>query len=84
MSPASPPHGWSDALKAQTRDVIEGADLFMARDGRLHLKHVTSGFGTISAENLHRGVLKVVERRTGAQATFASTDELIAAGWVID
>lgn len=84
MSPASRNRGWSDALKTRTRDVIEGAGVFAVRHGRLHLKHVTSGFGTISDEDLHRGVLKVVERSTGIEATFADADELIAVGWAID
>ncbi len=75
---------WSDDLKAQTRDVIEGRDILASRDGQLHLKHVTSGFGTIAEDDLWRGVLRVVDRQTGAETTFASADELIAAGWVID
>lgn len=75
---------WSDDLKAQTRDVIEGREIFAVRDGQFHLKHVTASFGTIAENNLARGVLRLVEGRSGAETTFASADELIAAGWVID
>lgn len=76
--------GWSKELKAQTRDLIEGHDIFVSRDGRLHLKHANSTRGTILEEDLARGVLRVVEDGTGTVTTFASTDELVAAGWVID
>lgn len=74
---------WSDDLKAQTRDAIEGG-MFVTRDGRLYLKHVTSGFGIMTEDDLLSGVLRVVNVRTGAETTFASADELIAAGWALD
>ena len=75
---------WSDDLKAQTRDVIEGRDILASRDGQLHLKHLASGFGTIAEDDLRSGVLRVVDRQTGAETSFASADELIAAGWTLD
>lgn len=75
---------WSDVLKTQTRDVIEGRDILATSGGQLCLKHATSGFGTISEDDLWRGVLKVIDRRTKAETIFASADELIAAGWAID
>jgi hypothetical protein len=75
---------WSDSLKAQTRDVIEGHGLFAMRDGRLYLKHAVSGFGTMVADDLQRGVLRVVDMRTKQEMTFATVDELIVAGWAID
>jgi hypothetical protein len=68
----------------QRRDMIANHDTISARNGQLCLKHVNSAFGTIAEDDLLRGVIKVVDRRTGAQATFADADELIAAGWVID
>lgn len=77
-------NGWSDDLKAQTRDVVEGRDIFGTRDGQFHLKHATSAFGAIAEDDLARGVLKVVERRTGAETTFDNAEALIAAGWVVD
>lgn len=75
---------WSDVLKSRTRDVIEGGGMFATRDGRLHLKHIVSGFGVMAEEDLLRGVLRVVNVRTGAETTFANADELIAAGWALD
>ena len=84
MSTVPITNDWSDDLKAQTRDVIEGRGMFVSRDGRLHLKHVTSAFGTVAEDDLVRGVLRLVDRQTGAETTFANADALIAAGWVID
>lgn len=75
--------GWSDELRARTRDAIEGG-MFVARDGRLCLKHIASGFGVMTEDDLLSGVLRVVNVRTGAETTFANADELIAAGWALD
>ena len=84
MNTSSPAREWSDELKEQTRDAVEGRDIFAPRDGQLCLKHITSGFGTIAEEHLPGSPLTVVDRRTGAETTYANTDELIAAGWAID
>ena len=84
MNPSSPADDWSDELKEQTRDAIEGRGPFASLDGRLCLKHITSGFGTIAQEHLGGGPLRVVDRRTGAETCYANVDELIAAGWAID
>lgn len=64
--------------------MLEGRGMFVPRDGQLHLKHASSAFGIIAGNDLACGVLKIVDRRTGTETTFASADELIAAGWVID
>lgn len=82
--PPATTNSWSDGLKARTRDAIEGRDILRTRNGHLHLKHVTSAFGTIAEGNLTRGVLRVVEMQTGAETHFANAEELIAAGWVVD
>ena len=84
MNTSSPANDWSDDLKEQTRDALEGRGTFVSHDGQLCLKHITSGFGTIAQEHLWGGVLKVVDRRTGAETCYANADELIATGWVID
>lgn len=84
MTPPSPADDWSDELKERTRDAVEGRGSFTSLDGRLCLKHITSGFSTVAQEHLWGGVLKVVDRRTGAEACYANADELIAAGWAVD
>ena len=76
--------GRSDDLKTRTRDVVEGRDIFGTRDGQLHFKHATYAFDTVAEDDFARGVLKRVERRTGAETTFDNADALTAAGWVID
>ncbi len=54
-------------------------------DGSLGLKHIHGGFGIITMQDLAWAVFKVVDQNTKADiATFASIDELIAAGWVVD
>ncbi len=84
MTAAPSSNEWSDDLKAQTRDAIEGRGIFAMRNGRLCLKHAVSGFGAIATDDLQRGVLRVVDMRTKQATTFASADALIAAGWAID
>ena len=84
MTTSSPANDWSDELKERTWDAVEGRDIFAPRDGQLCLKHITSGFGTIAQEHLWGGVLKVVDRQTGAETSYANADELIAAGWAVD
>jgi len=68
----------------QTREMIAYHDTIAARNGQLCLKHITSGFGTIAEDDLLGGVIKVIDRQTGAETIFADADAMIAAGWVID
>ena len=84
MTASTSSNDWSDDLKVQTGDAIEGRGIFAMRNGRHCLKHAVSGFGAIAADDLQRGVLRVVDMRTKQETTFASAVELIAAGWAID
>lgn len=84
MTASSSSNDWSDDLKVQTGDAIEGRGIFAMRNGRFCLKHIVSGFGAIAADDLQRGLLRVVDMRTKQATTFASVAELIAAGWAID
>lgn len=83
---ASPePYTWSKEHKAQTREVIESGGPIGTPDGSLGLKHIHGGFGIITMLDLAWAVFKIVDRNTKADiATFASVDELIAAGWAVD
>jgi len=58
MTASTSSNEWSDDLKAQTGDAIEGRGIFAMRNGRLCLKHIVSGFGAIAADDLQRGVLR--------------------------
>ncbi len=76
---------WSNELKAQTCELIDSGGPIGSPDGSLGLKHVDGGFGIITMLDLAWAVLRIVDRRTKAEiATFASIDDLIAAGWAID
>jgi len=84
MTASTSSNEWSDDLKAQTGEAIEGSGIFAMRNGRLCLKHAVSGFGAIDADDLQHGVLRVVDMQTKQATTFVSVDALIAAGWAID
>ncbi len=84
MTASTSSNEWSNDLKAQTADAIEGRGFFAMRNGRLCLKHIVSGFAAIAADDLQRGVFRVVDMRTKQETTLASAEELIAAGWAID
>ena len=84
MTVSASSNDWSDDLKAQTQDEIEGRGAFAMRNGQPCFKHAVSGFSATAADDLQRGVLRIVDMRTKQGATFASASELIAAGWVLD
>lgn len=84
MTASASSNEWSDDLKAQTQDAIEGRSAFAMRNGQLCFKHAVAGFGAITADDLQHGVLRIVDMRSNQEATIASVNELIAAGWVLD
>jgi len=84
MTASAPSNDWSDDLKTQTQDAIKGRGAFAMRNGQLCFKHAVSGFDAIVADDLQCGVLRIVDIRTKQEVTFASVNELIAAGWVLD
>ena len=75
---------WSRDLEVQTREALEGRTILTARRGEICLKHICSGYGIITDEDYHLGVLGVIDRQTGIHAVFLSADALVAAGWVLD
>ena len=85
MTPVPKVHSWSEASVNETRDIIDSRGPIGTPDGSLPLKHITSGFGIITEDNLVNGVFRIVDQKTKAEiAIFASVDDLIAAGWAID
>lgn len=83
MSRSNPVSDWSDTLKAETRKALD--EMWpLTSDGDLCLKHISSHFGIIRFHDLMRGAFLVVDRRSGAETSFASADDLIQAGWVVD
>lgn len=79
----SAPPEWSYSLKAATRSAIEAGGV-LSPDGRLHFKHISDGFGFIEPSDLASGVLRVVDKKTGAATVFADADTLLRAGWAVD
>lgn len=85
MSSPSKASDWSDELKAQTRELIDSGGPVGTPDGSLGLRHIDGGFGIVTMLDLAWGRLRVIDRKTKADiATFASIDDLLAAGWAVD
>lgn len=73
----------SDAQMAATREAITAGGV-LSPDGRLHVKHISDGFGFIEEADLLRGVLRLVDKESGAETIFADADALMSAGWAVD
>ena len=77
------PERWSEALRQATREALTEF-AFAPNEGVVGFKHVGSGSGTIAVSDLLRGRLRMVDRETKQETTFADADELMDAGWAID
>ncbi|OGQ52434.1 MAG: hypothetical protein A3J24_13235 [Deltaproteobacteria bacterium RIFCSPLOWO2_02_FULL_53_8] len=73
---------FSDRLIEETRIALD--DVPLTWDGALHMKNSNGRFGKISLENMLAKKLLIEDKVTDADYHYASADELIAAGWVID
>lgn len=80
LNPTSPAP-WSESLQTQTRKAID--DLSIGPDGRLHFKHKSLGYAFAEVTDLI-DVLKLTCKKTSAEYSFSSCDDLIEAGWAID
>lgn len=80
----APQNAWSDELKDETRSAVENFDPTQSRDGKLCLKHGSGSFGSVEAEDVREGRLRVVDRNTQGETTYANVEELIGAGWAVD
>jgi hypothetical protein len=47
-------------------------------------KHKTSGYATISFENICKNCLLLHSKQNGTEYEFADVDTLLAGGWAID
>lgn len=74
---------WSDSLQETTRAALNGLAVLPHQDF-VALKHIDGRFGAIAISDLLRSTLRVSDRRSGQETTFANVDELIRAGWAID
>ncbi|MDP2805772.1 MAG: hypothetical protein Q8O24_07495, partial [Gallionellaceae bacterium] len=73
---------YSDRLIEETRKALDGMPLTM--DDHLHFKNNKGSFGKISIFDLMKNKMLIKDKITDADYHYASADELIAAGWVID
>src|SRR5215218_4015852 len=71
---------WTQAAQDATRERLTGDGAFPTLGGKVHLKHRGSDFGYITADDLRRGVLKVVNKTGTAEAIYADADGLVRAG----
>lgn len=73
---------WSDDLQQQTRDAIE--EMPITPDGRLHFKHATLGYASVTLEELMNDRLILRSRTQGALYRFDDVEALLQAGWAVD
>jgi hypothetical protein len=73
---------WSDDLQQQTRDAIE--EMPITPDGRLHFKHATLGYASVTLDELMNGRLILRSRTPSALYRFEDVEALLQAGWAVD
>lgn len=73
---------YSDQLIEETRKALD--DMPLTMDDHLHFKNNKGSFGKISIFDLMKNKMLIKDKITDADYHYASADELIAAGWVID
>ncbi|MBJ7533370.1 hypothetical protein JDN40_04525 [Rhodomicrobium vannielii ATCC 17100] len=74
---------WSENAVSATKEALDEFAALPAGDS-LALKNIDGRFATMSIENWLAKRARIVDRSTGEETSFADTDELIRAGWVID
>jgi hypothetical protein len=76
---------WSDELIALTRRQIETMLATPARERLpICMKHWEDRYGLLLLRDADNGALIISDATTGARKAFATLDEIIADGWVID
>jgi hypothetical protein len=74
---------WSDNLKEVTRKALQ--DCWpLSEEGCLHMKNNNGGFGTMRSKDLLDEKWLIKDKKSGAEYFFATIDELIDGGWVVD
>jgi|APSaa5957512493_1039668.scaffolds.fasta_scaffold365531_1 hypothetical protein len=75
---------WSDEVKAQTRQICTQKSFEFGNPVGLCFKHVDDKYGLVSFENALADRWLVVDRETKQEIEFATIDDLISGGWVLD
>lgn len=73
---------WSDQLIDETRNVLDLG--FFPRDDFVYMKNINGNFGKIGLQNWLDRKLIIKNKETDAEHFYATVDELIASGWVVD
>lgn len=73
---------WSDRLIEDTRAALK--EWIVTPQGALHMKNLNGRYGKIFLEGLAADKLLIKGKKPEAEYHYASADELITAGWVID
>jgi hypothetical protein len=74
---------WSSDLINVTRAAIS-EHRFVPYDDAAHFKNHDSRYGFISVSNILANKLLLIDKKTNRETLYATTDELLEAGWVID
>ena len=74
---------WSSDLINMTRAAIS-EHRFVPYDDAVHFKNHDSRYGFISVSNILADKLLLIDKETNKETLYASVDELLEAGWVID
>ncbi len=75
---------WSEAAQATTRENLTSLAILPTPDSEIALKHSDGAFATLAEDDLLAGRFRLTDRRSGEVSNFASVDDLIGAGWVLD
>ena len=73
---------WSERLQHQTREAL--SEMWINPDGKLHFKNYDNRGAFMTAQDVLRGKLSLIDKEHGPISDFADVDELLGAGWAID
>jgi hypothetical protein len=74
---------WSNDAQGRTRAALDQL-AFISNSESLGLKHTDGRFGTILVKDILAGKTRVKDQETEREESFATVEDLIRAGWVID
>lgn len=80
--PQHTPKLWSEGLREATREALR--DVPVTPDGRIHMKQIDGGFGSIDLLELVAGNYVLHRKGSDESVCFADEDAVVAAGWAID
>ena len=73
---------WSEGLQEQTRDAIK--EMRVAPDGRMHFKHKTLGYASITLDDILSNRLVLHAKKSDLEYVFSDVTALLLGGWAVD